>query len=234
MKVTGMNSADLVSSLYDFTTNGGKHKDSNSIEGLLSASITANNPAMARLAGRSANREQYTQALSAADRSDAFLKKLNDAKKSVFVKAADTEDETEREAYQTQAVQDIAGLLNSYNSMVSSLAEAGGKTNKNFLSDLNQLMDDYEEELSEFGIAKREDGTMALDALTLADADLDALADLFGPEADFAETLAGQLTAIAEKTASTVDALQIYSTAYSNSGSYSQYEYLKGLYDIKA
>ena len=224
MKVTGINSADLVSSLYDFTTNGGKKKDSNSIESLLSANITANNPAMARLAGKSAKQEHYVQALSAADCSDIFLRDLNDAKKSVFVKAADTEDPKEREEYQAQAVNDVAGLLNSYNTMVSSLSEAGGKTNKNFLFELNQLMDDYKDELKEF----------ALDVQTLADADLDALADVFGPEADFAETLGGQLTAIAEKTASTVDALQIYSTAYSNSGSYSQYEYLKGIYDIKA
>lgn len=234
MKVTGMNSADLVSSLYDFTANGGKNKDSNSIEGLLSANMTANNPAMARLAGKSAKKEHYTQALSAADRSDALIKKLNDAKKSVFVKAADTEDSTAREDYQAQAVSDVAGLLNSYNTMVSSLAEAGGRTNKNFLSELNQLMDDYQEELAQFGISKREDGTMALDILKLADADIDALADVFGPGADFAETLENRISAVADKTASTVDALQIYSTAYSNSGSYSQYEFLKGIYDIKA
>lgn len=234
MKVTGINSADLVSSLYDFTTNGGKKKDSNSIESLLSANITANNPAMARLAGKSAKKEHYAQALSAADSSDVFLRNLNDAKKSVFVKAADTEDPEQREAYQAQAVIEVSGLLNSYNTMVSSLAEAGGKTNKNFLFELNQLMDDYKEELETLGIAKREDGTLALDVQTLADADLDALAEVFGPEANFAESLGGQLTAIAEKTASTVDALQIYSTAYSNSGSYSQYEYLKGIYDIKA
>lgn len=234
MKVTGMNSADLVSSLYDFTTNGGKNKDSHSIESLLSANITANNPAMARLAGKSAKKEHYTQALSAADRSDALIRKLNDEKKGIFVKAAETEDADEREAYQAQAAEDVAGLLNSYNTMVSSLAEAGGKANKNFLFELNQLMEDYEEELSEFGISKRADGTMSLDVQTLADADFDALAELFGPGANFAQELGSQVTAIAEKTASTVDALQIYSTAYSNSGSYSQYEYLKGLYDIKA
>ena len=92
----------------------------------------------------------------------------------------------------------------------------------------------YEEELEEFGISKCEDGTLALDAQVLADADLDAMADMFGPGANFAQELERQVTGIAEKTASTVDALQIYSTAYSNSGSYSQYEYLKGIYDIKA
>ena len=234
MKVTGMNSADLVSSLYDFTANGGKNKDSNSIESLLSANITANNPAMARLAGKSAKKEYYTEALSAADRSDVLIRTLNDAKKSVFTKAADTEDAEELDAYQTQAVQDVAGLLNSYNTMVSSLSEAGGKSNKNFLNELNQLMDDYDEELAAFGISKRPDGTMALDANVLAGAELGALAEMFGPGANFAEELGNQVTAIAEKTASTVDALQIYSTAYSNSGSYSQYEYLKGIYDIKA
>lgn len=233
MKVTGMNSADLVSSLYDFTS-GNKKKGDGSIEGLLSANITANNSAMARLANKSQKKEHYTQALSSADRADALIQKLSDEKKSLFVKAADTEDADEREAYQAQAAGDVAELLNSYNSMVTSLAESGGKTNKNFLFELNQLMEDYKKELSEFGIAKRADGTLALDAPKLADADLDALADVFGPEADFAGELGMYVTIVAEKTASTVDALQIYSTAYSNSGSYSQYEYLKGIYDSRA
>lgn len=234
MKVTGMNSADLVSSLYDFTKSGAKNKDSNSIEGLLTANMTANNPAMARLAHKSGSKEHYTQALKAADESDVLLRKLADEKKSVFVKAADTEDETEREEYQAQATKDVASLLNSYNAMVSSMADAGGKVNKNFLCDLNQLMGDYKKELAEFGIAKREDGTLALDAQTLAGADLDALASVFGPDADFAAELGAHISAIADKTASTVDSLQIYSTAYSNSGSYSQYQYMKGLYDIEA
>jgi hypothetical protein len=39
---------------------------------------------------------------------------------------------------------------------------------------------------------------------------------------------------IVDRTATTVGALQIYSTAYSNSGSYSQYKFLEGLYDLKA
>ena len=125
-------------------------------------------------------------------------------------------------------------MLNSYNTMISNLMEAGGKTNKNFLSDLNTLMKDYGKELSAFGIAENEDGTMALDAETLAGADIDALAEVFGPDADFSRKLTAQMDAIVEKTATTVDTVQIYSTAYSNSGSYSQYDYLKGIYDLKA
>lgn len=235
MKVTGMNSADLVSALYDSTTQGsGKKKDSNSIENLLTSNMSANNPAMAKLARKAENKDYYKKALSAADQANELLYKLNDAKKSVFVKAADTEDEQAREDYQTEAAKDIAGLLNSYNTMISNLMEAGGSTNKNFLSELNQLMKDYDKELSAFGITGREDGTMALDAETLAGADMDALAEMFGPDADFSQKLTEKMDAIVQKTATTVDTLQIYSTAYSNSGSYSQYDYLKGLYDLKA
>ena len=65
MKVTGMNSADLVSALYDSTTQGsGKKKDSNSIENLLSSNMTSNNPAMAKLARKAGNKESYKKALS--------------------------------------------------------------------------------------------------------------------------------------------------------------------------
>lgn len=235
MKVTGMNSADLVSALYDNTSQGSsKKKDSNSIENLLTSNMTANNSAMARLASKAENKDYYKKALSAAEQSDELLRKLSDAKKSVFVKAADTQDEQAKEDYQTEAVNDIASLLNSYNTMISNLMEAGGSANKNFLSELNQLMRDYDKELSEFGISQNEDGTLALDAETLAGADMDALAGVFGPDADFSQKLTGQMDTIVQKTATTVDTLQIYSTAYSNSGSYSQYEYLKGLYDLKA
>lgn len=235
MKVTGMNSADLVSALYDNTSQGSsKKKDSNSIEHLLTSNMSANNPAMAGLARKAENKDYYKKVLSAGEQSDELLRKLSDAKKSVFVKAADTEDDQAKEEYQTEAVNDIAGLLNSYNTMISNLMEAGGSANKNFLSELNQLMRDYDKELSEFGIFQNEDGTLALDAETLAGADMDALTGIFGPDADFSQKLTGQMDTIVQKTATTVDTLQIYSTAYSNSGSYSQYEYLKGLYDLKA
>ena len=235
MKVTGMNSADLVSALYDSTTqSSGKKKDSNSIENLLTSNMSANNPAMAKLSHKAENKDFYKKALSAADQANELLHKLNDAKRSVFVKSADTEDEQAREDYQTEAAKDIAGLLNSYNTMISNLMEAGGSTNKNFLSELNQLMQDDGQALSAFGIAGKEDGTLALDAETLAGADMDALAEAFGPEADFSQKLTEKMDAIVQKTATTVDTLQIYSTAYSNSGSYSQYDYLKGIYDLKA
>ena len=235
MKVTGMNSADLVSALYDNTTNSrDKNKDSNSIENLLSSNMSANNPAMAKLTRKAENKDYYKKALSAADQTNELLHKLNDAKKSVFVKAADTEDEQKREEYQTEAVQDIAGLLNSYNTMISNLMEAGGGTNKNFLNELNQIVKDFDKELADFGITQNEDGTLALDAETLAGAEIDALAELFGSDADFSQKLTEKMDAIVQKTATTVDTLQIYSTAYSNSGSYSQYDYLKGIYDLKA
>lgn len=234
MKVTGMNSADLVGALYDSTQGSNKKKDSNSIENLLSSNMSANNPAMAKLAHKAESKDYYKKALSAADQTNELLHKLNDAKKSAFVKAADTQDEEAKEEYQTEAAKDIAGLLNSYNTMIFNLMEAGGGTNKNFLSELNQLMKDYDKELSAFGITLKEDSMLALDSETLAGADMDALAQVFGPDGDFSQKLAEKMDAIVQKTATTVDTLQIYSTAYSNSGSYSQYDYLKGIYDLKA
>lgn len=235
MKVTGMNSADLVSALYDNTTNSrGKNKDSNSIENLLTNNMSANNPAMAKLARKAESKDYYKKALSAADQTNELLHQLNDAKKSVFVKAADAQDDAEKENYQTEAAKDIAGLLNSYNTMISNLMEAGGGTNKNFLNELNQIMKDYDKELAACGITQNEDGSLALDAENLAGADIDALAQVFGPDGDFSQKLTEKMDAIVQKTATTVDTLQIYSTAYSNSGSYSQYDYLKGIYDLKA
>lgn len=235
MKVTGMNSADLVSALYDSTTqSGNQKKDSNSIENLLSSNMAANNPAMAKLARKAENKEFYKKTLSASEQTDELLHKLNDAKKSAFVKAADTQDEQAKEDYQAAAVNDIAGLLSSYNTMISNMMEAGGTANKNFLSELNQIMKDYDDELAAFGITNNEDGTLSLDAEMLADADMEELAKVFGPDGGFSKKLTQQMDTIVEKTATTLDTLQIYGTAYSNSGTYSQYEYLKGIYDLKA
>jgi vacuolar-type H+-ATPase subunit H len=228
-----MNSAELVSSLYEYTSSSKKNEDSNSIENLLTSSMSANNPAMARLAHKAESQDYYKKALSAGESANEKLYDLM-GEKSVFVKTADTEDEELLEEYQTRATQSIAEFLNSYNTMVSNLTEAGGKTNKNFLSELNDTMRTYGTALSGIGITRNADGTLAMDADTLAGADLDTLEDIFGPEADFANQMKGQMDHIVERTATTVDTLQIYSTAYSNSGSYSQYDYLKGLYDLKA
>jgi hypothetical protein len=118
--------------------------------------------------------------------------------------------------------------------MIENLTEAGGTTNKNFLTELNATIRAYGTDLSGIGITAREDGTLAMDAETLAGADLDTLADIFGPDGSFSGQLRDQMDHIVERTATTVDTLQIYSTAYSNSGSYSQYKFLEGLYDIKA
>lgn len=235
MKVTGINSAELVGALYDNTTNSrGKNKDSNSIENLLTNNMSANNPAMAKLARKAESKDYYKKALSAADQTNELLHQLNDAKKSVFVKAADAQDDAEKENYQTEAAKDIAGLLNSYNTMISNLMEAGGGTNKNFLNELNQIMKDYDKELVACGITQNEDGSLALDAEVLAGTEIDTLAQIFGPEGAFSQKLTEKVDVIVQKTATTVDTLQIYSTAYSNSGSYSQYDYLKGIYDLKA
>jgi hypothetical protein len=234
MKVTGLNSAQLVSSLYEYTSSSTKDEDSNSIENLLTSNMTANNPAMAKLAHKAESEEYYKKALSAGERANEKLYDLMDKEKSVFVKAADTDDAEELEEYQTEATQSIAGFLNGYNTMISNLTEAGGKTNRNFLEELNTTIGSYGKELAGIGITQNADGTLAMDAEALASADLDSLENLFGPEADFANQLQGQMEHIVERTATTVDTLQIYSTAYSNSGSYSQYDFLKGLYDLKA
>ena len=52
MKITGMNSADLISSLYEATTTG-KDKDDDSIGSLLSANMSANNAALSGLSAKS-------------------------------------------------------------------------------------------------------------------------------------------------------------------------------------
>ncbi len=235
MKVSGINSANLASALYEYTSTDNKtDQDSGSIENLLSSNMAANNKALTALSGKSKSTASYQKTLKAADQANALLQKLTDQKKSVFVKAKNAEDAEKKAGYEADARSEVSSFVSSYNTLITNLAQTGGKTNKNFLSDLNQLVADHEKELAGAGVTRQEDGTLALDAAVLADADVDTIAGVFGPDASFAGALGEQVHAIAERTATTVDTLQIYSTAYSNSGSYSQYEYIKGLYDSQA
>lgn len=235
MKVSGLNSARLAGVLYDYTsTDNTADKDSGSIENLLSSNMAANNSALTALASKSKSATGYQKTLKAADQTNALLQKLTDQKKSVFVKEKNAKDEEERAAYQADARSELSSFVSSYNLLITNLSQTGGKTNKNFLSDLNQYMADHEKELEAAGVTRQEDGTLALDAAVLADANMDTLSSIFGPDADFTKGLGEQVQAVAERTATTVDTLQIYSTAYSNSGSYSQYEYIKGLYESQA
>ncbi len=236
MKVTGINTAKMAGVLAEYasgTTQGSK--DSGSVESLLSANMTANNSVTAMLSGKLDNKADYQKALKALDQSNELLNALSDGKKSVFIKAKDeTLTEEEQEAMRTSAAGDVAELISSYNVTVKSLTEAGGKANKGFLQELDRVIGAHKKELQELGLTPQADGTIGLDAEKLADADMDALEQLFGADASFAKELSGQLEQIADETATTVDLLQIYSSAYSNSGSYSQYKYMEAIYDLKA
>lgn len=235
MKVSGINSVGLASALYEYTSTDHKtDQDSGSIESLLSSNMAANNKALTALSGKSKSTTSYQKTLKAADQTNALLKTLTDQKKSLYVKEKNATDDEEKAAYQAEAKSQVSSFVSSYHTLVANLAQTGGKTNKNFLSDLNQFMADHEAELAKAGVTRQEDGTLSLDAATLADAGMDTLSGIFGSDASFVTELNKKVDAIAERTATTVNTLQIYSTAYSNSGSYSEYEYIKGLYDSQA
>lgn len=235
MKVSGINSAGMASALYEYTSTDNKTgNDSGSLENLLSANMSANNSALTALSAKSQKTSGYQKTLKAADQANELLQKLTDQKKSVFVKAKDAQTDEERVGYQASAASEVSAFLSSYNTLVTNMAQTGGKTNKNFLSDLNQLISDHSKELAGVGVTRQADGTLSVDAAVLAEADTDTLAKVFGSDAAFAKDLKEQVSEITERTATTVDTLQIYSTAYSNSGSYSQYEYIKGIYDSRA
>lgn len=235
MKVTGMNSAQLAGTLYDSSYAGNqKVDDENSLASLLTNNMTANNPAMAKLAAKAQQQDFYKKALSAADSSQDLLQRLQDQKAGLFEKIKDASDEVSEEKYISEAKAAIMDYVSAYNRLITNLSEAGGKTNKNFLSDLNQLYGENQDELGALGITKLEDGTLDLDMFTLELANAEDLEAAFGAASDYGAKSSDFMQKISEKTASTVDSLMIYSAAYSNSGSYSQYDYLKGIYDLKA
>ena len=70
--------------------------------------------------------------------------------------------------------------------------------------------------------------------MALCDADVADLKEAFGSGSSLAQALTKTVGEVNSASAKSSHLAQIYSTAYSNSGSYSQYDYIKHMYDSLA
>ena len=118
--------------------------------------------------------------------------------------------------------------------MISNLSEEGGKTNKAYLKSLFSTLENASGQLKKIGITVKSDGTLETDYATLCDADVADLKEAFGSGSSLAKALTKTVGEVNSASAKSSHLAQIYSTAYSNSGSYSQYDYIKHLYNTLA
>lgn len=105
--------------------------------------------------------EEYGQALKKTE------------KDSIYDKA--------RESGSTEKIVDnIKGFVAQYNRMLADLEESGTRTDVNFLNQLNSMSRVGERELSQTGVSRRADGTLAVDEEKLLAADVDTLEKVWG------------------------------------------------------
>ena len=112
--------------------------------------------------------------------------------------------------------------------------DEGGKTNKAYLKSLFSTLENASGQLKKIGITVKSDGTLETDYATLCDADVADLKEAFGSGSSLAQALTKTVGEVNSASAKSSHLAQIYSTAYSNSGSYSQYDYIKHLYNTLA
>lgn len=126
--------------------------------------------------------EEYGQALKKTE------------KDSIYDKA--------RESGSTEKiVADIKSFVTQYNHMLDDLKESGTRTDANFLNQLNNMSRAGERELSQTGVTRLSDGTLAIDEKKLLAADVDTLEKVWGANGFPAKAAAraGSVEAAAEK-----------------------------------
>lgn len=229
MQISGTSSAnasllDYINSLND--SSSGKQKKG--ISTLLQQSSIASNPVVAGICNQASKSDIYKSTATNSNSVKKYLEMLMDGgEDSVFAKA-------EAEGNTDDAIVKIGSMVVSYNKMIANLAEEGGKTNRTFLNTLLSTVNKSGEALGKIGITTNKDGSLGTDYDTLCSASLEDLKAVFGSGSAFGQTLSQVINGVEESAAKTTSLVQIYSTAYSNSGSYSQYDYIKNLYDSLA
>lgn len=98
-------------------------------------------------------------------------------------------------------VADIKSFVTQYNHMLDDLKESGTRTDANFLNQLNNMSRAGERELSQTGVTRLSDGTLAIDEKKLLAADVDTLEKVWGANGFPAKAAAraGSVEAAAEK-----------------------------------
>lgn len=100
-----------------------------------------------------------------------------------------------------EIIENIKGFVTQYNHMIEDLKESGTKTDTSFLSQLNSMSRVGEREISQTGVTRLADGTLAIDENKLLAADVDTLEKAWGANGFPAKAAAraGSVEAAAER-----------------------------------
>ena len=228
MHVSSSTNASLLDYINSQSDSEKGLEKSSGIGALLQQSCIASNPVVARISNEAEKSGIYKSTTTNASAVLKYLDTLMDkGSSSVFSKAEAAENTDE-------AITKIGSLVVSYNKMLDNLSEEGGKTNQTYLKSLYTITENAAEQLEKIGITVNKDGSLDTDYETLFNAELTDLKEAFGSGSSFGKALTEAVGEVRESAAKSSHLAQIYSTAYNNSGSYSQYDYIKNLYDSLA
>ncbi len=218
---------DYINSQSDDTSSKGLSK-AGGISALLQQNCVASNPVLTKISMEASKSGIYKSTVTNAGSVLKYLETLTDkSSDSVFSKA-------ESEGNTDEVVTKIGSMVVSYNKLLSNLSEEGGKTNQAYLKTLSSVVESSSEQLRKIGITVKSDGTLETDYATLCDADIADLKAAFGNGSSLAQALTKTVGEVNSASAKSSHLAQIYSTAYCNSGSYTQYDYIKNMYDSLA
>lgn len=206
----------------------GSTKKKNGIGSLLQESCIASNPMLTKISKEAAKSGVYKNAVTHSESVLKYLEELTENKEnSIFAKAEETDNTDE-------VITKIGSMAISYNKMLDTLKQEGGKTNQAYIKSLSATISASSDILQKIGLSVQADGSIETDYDKLCAADLSDLKAAFGSGSKLAGALQSGVAEVKEASAKSSRLAQIYSTAYSNSGSYSQYHYIENLYDSLA
>jgi len=206
------------------SNNSSEASSSDDIASLLQQSCAASNSVVTKIQNKASNASAYNSTLSNAGSLLKYLSKLSDTSAdSLFTTATSTGNTS-------SIVSNVENFVSGYNSTLSSLdkEEKDGQSSKELLqTNINK----YSDALKGIGITVGSNGKLSVDESTLKSSSVTDLKALFGDGTDFSDSMSAITSKIQDDTAGTCELLTIYNASYSNSGSYSQYDYMKNLFD---
>lgn len=230
MQVSSKTNASLLDYInsQENTSSLGSTKKKGGIGSLLQESCVASNPVLTKISNEAAKSGIYKKTATNSSSVLKYLEELTENKEdSLFAKAEESENTDE-------VITKIGSMAVSYNKMLESLKEEGGKTNQTYLKSLYTALSENSESLEKIGLSVKTDGSIETDFEKLCDADLADLKTAFGSGSNLAKALQSTVVEVKESATKSSRLAAIYSTAYCNSGSYSQYHYIENMYDSLA
>jgi ElaB/YqjD/DUF883 family membrane-anchored ribosome-binding protein len=161
----------------------------------------------------SSDNSTYTEIKEAAENIRNHVLLFSDKKEnSIFAEA-------ERTGKKDTVIQTVKSFASSYNDLIQAMDKMGGDSNKQYRTELSNILSENKDALEKAGITVDKSGKMIIDDDTLKKADLSELRKLFQGNDSVAEKIAGksiyaEANAISAQYASSI-------SNYTNNGTYS-------------